>query len=168
MKKRFEVRMLSMAAPEGKEAQSQAYFITKVTKRQPNTHVCTTSAATDDSCSRHFSFFQTAQQKEELKQKGSDLDTQIKRVESENKALENTILMFNHTTSSFRKTLRKAQESSRWQQFDWCQNITFSLTVVLCSSFFKNDFCSKYKVPHTVATPIQNQPGNLFVSYNQS
>lgn len=87
-----------------------------------------------------FFFFpsQTAQQKEELKQKGSDLDKQIKRVEGENRALENTILMFNHTTSSFRKTLRKVQESSRLQQFDWCQNFTSGLTVVLCSFVFKD------------------------------
>lgn len=115
MKKRFEVRMMSMAAPEGEEAQSQAYFITKVRKQLPNT-------ARLHHVGRHgslvfmplFSFpCQTAQQKEELKQRGSDLDKQIKRVEGENRALENTILMFNHTTSSFRKTLRKVQESSK-------------------------------------------------------
>lgn len=138
MKKRFEVRMLSMEAPEGEEAKSQAYFITKVTKRQPNApplrhslpqRTTRVHAALLFSC-------QTAQQKEELKQKGSDLDKQIKRVEGENRALENTILMFNHTTSSFRKSLRKVQESSTWQQFDWFQNFTFSPTVLTCSSYF--------------------------------
>lgn len=126
--------MLSMEAPEGEEAKSQAYFITKVTKRQPNAPLqpqwtTRVHAALLFSC-------QTAQQKEELKQKGSDLDKQIKRVEGENRALENTILMFNHTTSSFRKSLRKVQESSTWQQFDWFQNFTFSPTVLTCSPYF--------------------------------
>ncbi|XP_061550367.1 coiled-coil domain-containing protein 39 [Phycodurus eques] len=84
-KKHYEVVTFTMAAQEDDEdaVKSQAHYIA-----------------------------QAALEKAELKQQGECLDNKIRKAEQENKALENTTLLFHFSNTGFHTTVVKAKEAT--------------------------------------------------------
>ncbi|KAJ3595318.1 hypothetical protein NHX12_004622 [Muraenolepis orangiensis] len=82
MRTRYEVQTISMGMLEGEEDKSQAYYIVKA-----------------------------AQEKEELRRKGENLNAEIIKMETEIRAMDNTIQLVNSCNSSYRKSLHTVLES---------------------------------------------------------
>lgn len=61
-----------------------------------------------------FTFwFQSAQEKYELQQKGDELDAKIRRTEKEIQAMENTLKVINSTNEKYKKSLSAVDEDSK-------------------------------------------------------
>ncbi|KAJ8270442.1 hypothetical protein GJAV_G00114750 [Gymnothorax javanicus] len=87
MRKKYEILTISMAAPEGEETKSPAYYVIKA-----------------------------AQEKEELQRKGDDLDAGIRQTEKEIQALENTLHVVRSRNTVYRKGFSKVTEMSEEYQ----------------------------------------------------